>query len=194
MILEAIKAQTSASHQQLEAVDFLSPLTHPGVTLSHYGKVLRVFYGYFYPLEQVIDRFGLVREYLPDYDTRRKAAALRADLHRLEEDTAAIRLYDDLPTINTPAQAFGSLYVMEGSTLGGRLIAKNLAQALGLDASGGAAFFNGYGPQTGSRWKAFQQAMLRFSADFHQDEEMIDTANETFQKLEQWIRRNQTWH
>ncbi len=44
---------------------------------------------------------------------------------------------------------------MEGSTLGGRVIAKNAVSRLGLSDTAGCAYFTGYGSQTGAMWQAF---------------------------------------
>jgi len=51
--------------------------------------------------------------------------------------------------------ALGSLYVIEGSMLGGRYIGKRAAQALGVSPWRGARFFHGYGELARSMWKEF---------------------------------------
>ena len=49
----------------------------------------------------------------------------------------------------------GVLYAIEGSTLGGQVISRNLAQHLGASKESGAAFFNGYGDATKEKWETF---------------------------------------
>ncbi|HEY0825443.1 MAG TPA: biliverdin-producing heme oxygenase, partial [Ramlibacter sp.] len=51
-----------------------------------------------------------------------------------------------------PGAAWGSIYVMEGSALGGQFIARSLAQA-GLHPDRGAAYFHGWGDATGPMWR-----------------------------------------
>jgi len=63
--------------------------------------------------------------------------------------TAALPLYD-------LAQVLGSLYVIEGSTLGGRVIAPQLKRTLGLDQGRGASYFHGFGGETGVMWSNFR--------------------------------------
>lgn len=192
MILEEIKKQTSENHHRLEQSNLLHLITTPLLTAQHYHKILRIFYGYFSPLEKEISKIKLIQQYLPDYDTRRKASMIKVDLLSLKaikpEETLAI--CHDLPEIKTASQAFGCLYVLEGSTLGGRMIAKSLKKNLNLDHTHGASFFNGYGQETGSKWKTFQEALSNFSLNFKEDHEVIKSANDTFHKFEIWINKN----
>jgi heme oxygenase len=95
--------------------------------------------------------------------------------------------FEDLPEVGSLGQALGCLYVMEGSTLGGRFIARRLHEHLGLTPASGAAFFHGYGEETGSRWKAFQQALVRYSAATENEFAVIGAAEETFSKFEKWL-------
>nr|WP_262512340.1 biliverdin-producing heme oxygenase [Adhaeribacter arboris] len=79
------------------------------------------------------------------------------------------------------------MYVMEGSTLGGKVISKIVYETLGYTPENGIAFFNGYGTQTGPKWKAFQEALTRFALTPAQEEAIVTTATRTFQKLEVWF-------
>lgn len=192
MILEEIRKQTSENHHRLEQSDLLHSITSPSLIPEHYFKTLRIFYGYFYPVEKEINKFRLIKQYLPDFDKRRKAALIREDLLNLKaiQPEEPLEMCHDLPEIKTASQAFGCLYVLEGSTLGGKIIARSLKKNLGLDQSHGASFFYGYGQETGTKWKAFQQALTSFSLNFREDHKVIKAANEAFYKLEVWISKN----
>ena len=48
---------------------------------------------------------------------------------------------DDLPDLQGVQEALGCLYVVEGSTLGGQVIARHLRQTLGVDPRCGGSFF-----------------------------------------------------
>lgn len=81
----------------------------------------------------------------------------------------------------------GALYVMEGSTLGGRYIYKMLQGHPSLEVPVAALhFFNGYGEATSQRWKSFGAALN--SLPLHQDE-IVRSAEETFRLFAQWIRQ-----
>lgn len=64
----------------------------------------------------------------------------------------AVRLAD-------PVDAWGSLYVLEGSALGGQVVARRLAQTLALGPEDGAAWFHGHGARTGALWADFRQRL-----------------------------------
>ena len=71
-----------------------------------------------------------------------------------------------LPAFPAPAsvaEAFGMLYVLEGSTLGGRFIAGALA-ARGI-AESDLAFLDPYGHETGARWRSFLAVLAREIGD-----------------------------
>ena len=63
------------------------------------------------------------------------------------------------PPVPGPAYAFGFAYVLEGATLGGRVIHKRL-RAIGHSLEG-VSFFDAYGPLTGSRWRSFCEILER---------------------------------
>jgi heme oxygenase (biliverdin-IX-beta and delta-forming) len=192
MILEEIKALTSENHIRLENSQLLSAFSQQTVDRHSYGQILRMFYGYFHPLEKKINQVASIENYLPDYTSRRKSRLLLHDLQALGfSDPNQLPLCTDLPEVANEAQAFGCLYVMEGSTLGGKFIAHVLRKCLGIEASSGAAFFNGYGAETGTRWKTFQQSLLTFSEQAGQNEAIIASANQTFNKMERWISQSQ---
>jgi len=80
----------------------------------------------------------------------------------------------------------GSIYVLEGSTLGGQLIQPHLQQTLGLERGQGSSYFVGYGRQTAAMWQSFRHYVLRHSA-LDADDAMFRSAALTFQALERWL-------
>jgi heme oxygenase len=80
------------------------------------------------------------------------------------------------------AAAWGSLYVIEGSALGGQVITRALA-AHGLHPEAGAAYFHGWGDATGAMWREFRQLLER---ELHAPEALAaacDSACHTFDTL-----------
>ena len=64
-----------------------------------------------------------------------------------------------LPKVQNAAEALGFLYVLEGSSLGGRMIRRNLARrGVGL---AGLEFLDPYGAQAGVRWAGFLRVLER---------------------------------
>lgn len=88
----------------------------------HYRAFLRAQADAFLPVEAAIDGGG-IRSVLPDWNERRRAAALIADLADLglvEPEPAAVPDFDPVEA------ALGAAYVLEGSRLGGRLMARSV--------------------------------------------------------------------
>jgi heme oxygenase len=189
MITEEIKAGTLDNHIRLEQSKLLQPLSNKSLTKENYIHILLKFYGFFHPLENVINNFDQLQQFLPDLSSRRKSEMLKNDLQVISgKDTLQpIPLCTNLPLLKQLGQAFGGLYVMEGSTLGGKFIYKTVKEQLGLDHQTGASFFYGYGTDTGNKWKTFQQALIAFENERQENHLVIDAANETFSKFKHWI-------
>lgn len=190
MILEALKAKTAVNHRNVEASPLMQPIATRNLTPENYTQILQKFYGFFQPLESSIYHLPGLEYYLPDLATRRKAGSILQDLRAIHQENialAALPLCPDVPRISEVSHAFGALYVMEGSTLGGKVISKIVYETLGYTPESGIAFFNGYGTQTGPKWKAFQEALTRFALTPGQQESIIHSATCTFQKLEVWF-------
>jgi heme oxygenase len=187
MITQEIRNKTAENHIRLEQSSILLPFSKGILTRDNYILILQRFYGFFYPLESALLALP-VDTYLPDYDSRRKATSLTNDLiHLLGEDFTSPALCSHLPAVENISQAMGCLYVMEGSTLGGKMIYKRVQQQLGLDYTSGASFFYGYGTETGHKWKYFQQALTSFSSTYQTDQQIIKTANDTFARFKNWL-------
>jgi heme oxygenase len=124
---------------------------------AHYVQVLRVFAAFHVVWDDAVAR--ALPPHLGDWIRRRSRAPwLLRDLHYLR--AGADLPAPDCPRFDNAAAALGSVYVMEGSALGGRVIAASLA-ASGLTPTTGAAYFNGWGASTGSMWKEFRQLLER---------------------------------
>jgi heme oxygenase len=67
------------------------------------------------------------------------------------------------PSPCNTAEALGMMYVLEGSTLGGRFILQALTER-GVDVSE-LAFLDPYGARTGERWRSFLGILERETAD-----------------------------
>ncbi|GHF89675.1 heme oxygenase [Deinococcus ficus] len=173
-LLQRLKDETSSEHAALEA---RLPLMHPDLTLQDYVGVLQAFYSVVQPLEARLD--ALVLPEALEWPERRRAALLEADLRGLDQapvppDPGSAQAWADL----TGAEALGACYVLEGSTLGGQLITRQLGR-LGLSAEDGGAYFAGHGVHTGARWKAFRAA-LESSVPAEQADAVLRGARRTF--------------
>ena len=126
------------------------------LTLEDYAHLLGRFHSFLAPLEPLLMRRTELNEFGLEMETRAKAPALEMDLKQLGV-TNMPPAVTDLPEVNNAAQAIGCLYVLEGSTLGGQLMAKHFRRMAGVGEA--VRYFAGYGPLTGRRWKNFTEIL-----------------------------------
>jgi heme oxygenase len=185
MLSEELKESTKKNHQLLEKA--LVSKIKAIRSEKEYAELLTLFYSYFGGLESCINEV-IDGNLLPDNEQRRKTQALANDLEHLGFKSPERATGDDLPQLNTHLQALGALYVIEGSTLGGKIISKMMQQQLGLDAQS-LSFFTGYGDKTEHMWDAFKMALNKDNLQPGQQAEVIAAANETFLKFGQWFEK-----
>ena len=187
MILKRLHDETSVRHAALERQ---LPLLNPQLSRECYRCLIAKFHGYYAPLEERMLALPWWQEVKFDYAERHKTPRLEQDLTAL--GTTADGLAKNPRCANLPAlgviwQALGCLYVIEGATLGGRVITRHLQASLGVTPECGGAFFAGYGAETGARWKSFG-AMLGVVAEGRNGEDVIvASANRTFETMERWL-------
>jgi len=187
MILERIKKETQEHHERIESSSLMSKISDRSISHTDYLKILSKFYGFFYPLEIQLDQLKELTTYLTDYTQRRKSSSILKDIEQLGGTKTDCGLCNDLPSLESISEAFGILYVMEGSTLGGRMISKIVEERLSLTSEYGINFFNGYGPLTGERWNHFRKSLVEFAEATQDEETIINAANQTFHKFYNWI-------
>ena len=187
MFIERLRSETKHNHQALEKA--MIPGLKQAVTPEAYAKILNVFYGYFKPIENLLDA-QLDEKIVPAYGQRRKAHILLEDLSAMNLNGATPPLATDLPEISSIHQALGAMYVLEGSTLGGQVITKMLKQNLNLADTAYLKFFSGYGEETHKMWASFIGTLDTYAADESKHDEMIEAATNTFAKFQTWIEKN----
>ncbi|HEX6279991.1 MAG TPA: biliverdin-producing heme oxygenase [Pyrinomonadaceae bacterium] len=181
MILKKLKESTRAQHDAVESsVDVMNRM----FTLDDYKELIGRFKKFYTSYEPILP-IDELRAAGFDYDERRKLPSLETDAEALNIDGS--ETYEDLPDLSTLAKVFGSLYVIEGSTLGGQVISRHLKEHLGITPENGGAFFNSYGSQVGPMWKQFGEAITNFAGDGASDGEIVQGAVETFDSISKCV-------
>ncbi|MFD2785278.1 biliverdin-producing heme oxygenase [Hymenobacter rubripertinctus] len=177
-ILTRLRQQTRAAHDALEQQEFNRALATGTLTEAATHRFLAKLYGFVVPFEKQLRLHAA--EFGPEWELERRARAhlLGQDLSQAEH----LPLAPQMPPLHTRVQLLGALYVLEGSTLGGQVIARQLAQA-GIPAR---AYFSGHAGHTGSLWKSFT-ALLTEAATPELADDIVASALLTFQRLHEWI-------
>ena len=178
-LMAELRARTATEHQALEdALDILQVVRRP----ERLRALMERFYGFHAVWEPTIAA-SPIAAFAAD---RGRLAHLRTDLAGLGLSEAEL---DALPHCRpaaalaaTAARAIGSLYVMEGSTLGGQVISRALKDAGGSEL----AYFNPYGRETGARWRAFA-AWAEDAAAGEDRGVVVASAEATFALLRSWL-------
>lgn len=184
-ILARLKRETAPDHERTEK---LMNLMEPGFSLADYKALLQKFYAFYSVFEDRLLNALKENRVTFDYQARLKTPQLIIDLQALKADFESISPIDrssDLPALESAEKIFGTLYVIEGSTLGGQLISRHLKTTFDLDETNGAAFFSGYNSQTGAMWNAFRIEITEFAESSSDHDAIIGAAAETFQKIYQ---------
>lgn len=180
-VLPALRAATRTQHDRIEA---LLALEAP-MPLARYGSILLGFERFLAAWEQEV-RDALparLHAWLRDRGRRgfvaQDLAFLGADVPRLP----GLAVPRCLPEPGVAA-AFGSLYVIEGSALGGQVITPRLRRDLGLEPGRGASYFHGHGERTGALWREFRLlAEQEIGADPARRRLACRAAEQTFEAL-----------
>ncbi len=184
--IAALRAATWSSHQRLERrLDVKARFS----SLEAYRAHLERMWGFCAALEEQLgaEPFGAA---LPDFEARRKLPLLRRDLRFLGADQKATNLLarcPSLPKCPDRAAAFGSFYVIEGATLGGRSLLPLVARGLGLAPRRGAAFLASYGEEVLTMWRSFGAALDRWCSSADRQARASAAAVATFDALDEWL-------
>jgi heme oxygenase len=159
-----LRVRTALLHRQIEAL-----LELPGAirTPDDYVRWLGRFLGFYAPLEHLFEGFQEWDSLGIRLSARGQSSCLANDLAALGADPAGVTLAApaQLPDLPNFAHALGALYVMEGATLGGRLILRDLAMRLGESIADATCFFGGRGERVGPMWQSFRETLDNFGSE-----------------------------
>ncbi len=181
-ILARLRLETRPYHDGVEANPFNQALTAGTVTVAETARFLARMYGFVQPYETALRLHAADFGPAWQLEQRYRAPLILADLARLGFPTPP-PLCPAMPPLRTPAELLGAMYVMEGSTLGGQVIARQLDKA-GIE---GRTFFAGRAERTGPLWKQFGQLLADAPAAVAAPDAVVASAVHTFQSLAAWL-------
>ena len=182
-ILHRLKETTADVHRRVEE---RLDLFGASFDMDRYVVLLQRFYGFWAPIEANLQRTPELYHPALALHDRLKSHLLEADLRVFHIDSGQVARCTELPSFSRSGQALGCMYVLEGSTLGSRFIARHLADRFQIDGGSGAAFFNAYGGATGARWAEFREFLISHT-DSSSADEVLGSAIKTFECLDGWL-------
>jgi len=187
-----LRLGTHAAHEAIEANPRFARLMAPDLTRAEYRALTARMYGFHAVAEAMVaDAARLLPADLALERRLRRTWLLANDLRALGVTEAALAALPRCPLApcGTAEEAWGLLYLLEGSSLGGQLIARHLAATLGLGPETGAGGMTPHGEATGALWRGFKQALDQAAlAPGFDPDAMIAAANHGFTALDTWVR------
>jgi heme oxygenase len=178
-----------ATHERHERLDGSLRIGSGDADYGDYLAYIAALCGWLEPVEDALWARAWPASLRADL-RRDKAARIRQDFEAaraLGLQPPAVSTCDRVPDVaRSRAYALGVMYVIEGSQLGGRMMAKRLEQAW---PDRQFHYMAGYGAELGPLWKAF----TAFLADeLHSQEDIAEAvagACDAFDTLADWLRR-----
>lgn len=168
----ALRRETAPDHERLDALFGRFRLDDP----TDYRAFLTAHAMALPAVERALDEAGFAA-LLDDWPQRRRADAIAADLAALG---AAIPTPLVAPRLDTPAAQWGAAYVVEGSRLGGALLARSVPDGLPKSYLGT--------PQAPGAWRKFLESLDKHIGLPQDIAQATDTARAVFGLFEQAAR------
>ena len=178
VLRRALREKTATIHERLHQHDGFHALQLGKIDLKGYRDLLRRLYGFYLPYENAAQAAPERSDWL-----RRDLASLGLP----NQAWLAIPLCEHMPMLNSAERRLGALYVVEGSTLGGRALALRLDGICGVGVADGRRFFQGRGGGTGASWTGVLNRLNDYGDDETTHAAVVDAALETFACFEQWM-------
>jgi heme oxygenase (biliverdin-IX-beta and delta-forming) len=158
---------------------------------AEYVQLLKRLYGIHKPFEDILGaKKEIVEAYVPDVGERFKVHLLEQDLHFLKAGSPTNAEVCSLAEVEGIPEIFGAFYVLEGSTIGGNMIAQSVHRHLGYGPGKGTSFYSSYGKDVGRRWNVFKSHLDRLETNGpFSREAVLDGATRMFRIFGEWFRR-----
>ncbi|KFA06361.1 heme oxygenase [Xanthomonas vasicola pv. musacearum NCPPB 2005] len=151
----ALRHATQDAHRLVEAVPLMQALGQGQIDSAAYAQILRRHHGLLAGFEAQLSDW-LTTLVGNGWHYRRRVPALREDLRALGQQPD---LPVALPSVADDAARWGMLYVIEGSQLGGRMIARSVRKL--QPALAGALRYFELADDDPAGWRRFQAALER---------------------------------
>ena len=160
-VCEELRHATHAAHVRINHHPYLSGLLKAGYPLAQYQTLLAMYTPLYADIEAQVESFIACDDVPFVYFNRRKSQWLRDDMAHFglnwQEPPWQPAALPAMRGLADCGALIGTLYVIEGATLGGEVISRHLHEHRELGPTSGVRFFNGYGDAVTTRnnWQMF---------------------------------------
>ena len=171
-MIEQLREATRELHEQIEQENEAKKILDHTITLEEYKQLLLQNYIAYHTTENEISG------HLADYRGK-KHEQLQMDLENLNMDSSLSSGIQADFKCRTAAEALGAAYVVEGSALGGMVIAKELKKCPALSRIEKHYFFSG-NRENMQEWKLFKKQLEEREWTEEESAQAVEKAKETF--------------
>lgn len=158
-LLSHLRVATQSVHEEMEEQSVLTQCVQGHANREVYGRVLQALYPLFITVSHSKELISWLRRYIPSSGLPQAAERLHRELDILGIKPAAQKALPAWAAWEDESACVGTLYVLEGASLGGTAIAKALRAHYQLDLQPGDCFFDPYGRDCAAHWKRFHKAV-----------------------------------
>lgn len=156
MVSEYLKQNTAEYHDAAEKLFNSEKIFNKTFSLEDYKKIISTNYlMLLHSEDKIFNNLSVNFDEKLQLNDRKK-------LPLIEKDLSSLALENQTPShdfeLANEHEALGAMYVIEGSTLGGNVIAKQLSKTEGFE-NVTFNFFGCYHENTGSMWKNFKEVL-----------------------------------
>jgi heme oxygenase len=182
--IDRLRQETRSAHGELdETLHLIDRLS----SIRQRANVLAGYHRFHHAAEAAIAPFlGAIPDL--DFAARRRSRLIAEGMGILGQEMLPDQA--TIPGISTQSEAFGALYVLEGSSLGGRVILKELKRR-GASLKG-LGFLDPYGFNTGPRWRSFLAILEREVDSAERQSDAVTGALNTFAFAKSCLRKEST--
>ena len=197
-LMTQLRDATRAQHARVDALPFFAALSDGTLPLASYVGLLRALATLCRTLEEELlpaaspavvavwdarmGKLPLLERDLAAFADRQLPPAPRAALSALVLSELMRQRVAD-----SPAALLGYLYVLEGSTLGGAVLHRQVAARFGLPRGTGLAYLASYGSGRAAHWRAFTARMNAVPLAPTARRHVLEAAGEAFAGIEECI-------
>ncbi len=174
---DALRVATADVHERLHHHVGFAAVQSRSIDHGAYTALLSRLYGFYRPFEAATQLSPERTRWLEiDLADLGVSPEVREELPRCT-----------FPHLFSADHILGARYVVEGSALGGRGMARQLDALLGPGVTAGRQFFSGHGAATGAVWREYLALLAEVPCSALRRTAIIAGANATFATFEQWL-------
>ncbi|KQC32256.1 hypothetical protein AAU57_02145 [Nonlabens sp. YIK11] len=177
-ILELLRKETRDAHIELEQVSGAAKILDRTINLEQYVKILQANY----------IAYAKAESQLAPLQNESIATWIKQDLQAAGAEVPNSK--EEVTVQDSNLGKLGVQYVIEGSLLGGAMIAQHLTKCPALENLSPQQFYAPGSPERAKRWRNYVAHMNSIDLTPQESKEIVEAANQTFNMFKQAFLHN----